>query len=141
VQLLPARDQRADSCGVTEDLVERDRHEIRLEMRQIEARGGDEGGGVEQHVPAFRLRPPDPIEGMLHRREIGLRGVGEQVVPTRAGRLPSLLQLRFGHTHVWQRDRDVGHLCAPGVREFADAVDRIVVIESQQVAVFLPERI
>jgi hypothetical protein len=49
--------------------------------------------------------------------------------------------LGFVHTHIWQGDRNVGHLGAAGAGEFADPVDRVVIVEGQQVVAALPEGI
>ena len=74
-----AGDQRPQPGGVTEHLVERERDEIRLNHREVEAAGGDEGGCIQQHVPTLGVGLFDPIQGMLDRGEIRLGRVGEQI--------------------------------------------------------------
>ena len=66
---LAAGHQRADAGRVAEDLVERERDEIRFEPAQVERVGGREGGRVQQHIPAMGVGALDPFERMLDTEE------------------------------------------------------------------------
>jgi hypothetical protein len=50
---------------IAEHLIERDGNKIRFDFAQVQFVGGDEGGGVEQDVPAVGVRFLDPFERML----------------------------------------------------------------------------
>jgi hypothetical protein len=62
---LVAHQQAAHAGGVAEHLVERHHHEIGRHGAQVQAAGGHEGGGVQQHVPALRARGLHQIERVL----------------------------------------------------------------------------
>ena len=122
VQRLAARQQRSDPCRPAEQLVERDRHEVRMPARQVEPVGRREGGRVDEHVPAVVVRVVDPVERVVDAREVRLRREGEQVV-VRAAQFGEVAveqgvvdaELRSGARHV-------GRLGAAGARELAYAV-------------------
>ena len=111
-----------------------------MPARQIEPVGGDEGGGIEEDIPARDRGPVDPFGGMLHTREVGLRGIGEQVVATGPRRLEKRIQggVRDPHPAV---EWDVGGRRAPHSIVFADPVDRVVVVEGEQQLIATLERI
>ena len=71
---------------------------------------------------------------MLHAREIRLGGKREEVVPPGFGGCEGLVEDGLVDPHVGQGERDVsdGSLFRPS--EFADAVDGVVVVERQQIA-------
>jgi len=84
-QGLAPGDQRSHPGGIAENLVEGQRDEIGMGLAQIETVGGRERRRVEQHVPAERLRPPDPGQIVLDAGEVRLGRVGEQVGRVGAG--------------------------------------------------------
>ena len=77
----------------------------------------------------------DPFQGVLDTGEIGLGGVGEQVVLPRDRRVQTRFERFSIDPQIREADRNIGHFGTPGVGIFADAVDRVVVVEGQQVAV------
>ena len=98
-------------------------------------------GGVEQHVPAVRVRLLDPFERVLDAGEVRLRRVGEQVVviARRVGQVAR--QQVLVDAQVGRDARHVRGLGAAGASELADPVDRVVVVEGQQEPVAGMERI
>jgi len=98
-------------------------------------------GGVEEHVPPVCVRLLDPLEWMLHTREVRLRRIREQVVVVadRVGEISrehALVDTQIG--------RDAGYVRGVGAaraRELTDAVDRVVIVEREQEAVTRAERI
>ena len=140
-QRRPAGDQAADAGRPAEHLVEGEGDEVGLAAAQVQPVGRYEGGRVEQHVPAERMRALDPLQRMLDAGEVGLRGIREQVVvvPARGGevaREDALVDPQVGGDA-----RHVGDLRAAGTNELADAVDRVVVVDRQQEAVAGVERV
>jgi len=71
-----AGEQRPHARGVAEHLVERERHEVGMPAREVQAVHRNEGRRVEQDVPAAGLCPRDPLERVLDAREVRLRGEG-----------------------------------------------------------------
>ena len=79
-QRLAAREQAADAGRPAEHLVEGEGDEVRVPAAEVEPVGRHVGGGVEEHVPAVRVRLLDPVERVLDAGEVRLGRVGEQVV-------------------------------------------------------------
>ena len=77
--------QTADAGRIAEHLVKRDRDEVRLNFRQVEAVGRHERGRVEENVPPVCMGPTHQVERVLHAGEIGLRGEREEVSGTTVG--------------------------------------------------------
>jgi hypothetical protein len=96
-------------------------------------------GGVQQHIPAVRLRLPDPFERVLDAGEVRLRGVREQVVviANRVGQMTR--EQPFVDPQLGGDARNVGGLSAVGTRELTDAIDRVVVVEREQETVAVME--
>ncbi len=57
-----ASDEAAESGGIAENFIERECDEVGMVKAQIEAVGGDEGGGVQQHIPTFGVGDLDPFK-------------------------------------------------------------------------------
>ena len=128
-----ADEQCADARRMAEHFVERERHEIRLHGRKVQAAGGHEGGRIEQHAPSFALRFRDNFERMLHAGKIGLRRISKQIGVGRIGLVQQSFQAcdvqpQFGH-----HQRRVGNAGAFGAREFANSIHGVVIVESEQV--------
>jgi len=136
-----ARQQAPCAGRVAEHLVEREGHEVRQPARQVQPVGRCERRGIHQHVPAQGLRLPDQFERVLRAREVGLRGKREEI---RCAPVDPL-QLRVQPVHVDAQlrrdDGDVGEGGALVPRELPDAVHRVVVVEGEQVAAALRERV
>src|SRR5690349_9394192 len=75
---LAPRDQRTDACRITEQLVVRERDEVRGHVRERQRAGRQIRRGVHEHAIAALLRVAHPFERMPHAREIGLRRKREQ---------------------------------------------------------------
>ena len=56
----------------------------------------------------------------------------DQVVRCQTGKCK--LNFVCGDAHIWQGDWHVGDLCAAGVRELANAINRIVIVKGEQIA-------
>ena len=132
---LAAGEQAADAGRLAEHLVEGERDEVRVPAGQVEPVGRHERGGVEQHVPAVRVRLLDPVERVLDAGEVRLGRVGEEVVVLAADLGQVARQQLLVDAQLGRLARDVGRLGAAGAGELADAVDRVVVVEGEQEAV------
>src|SRR5688500_8031082 len=75
---IPASNERTHARWVPEHLVERDRHEVRLDRIEAERVRRDEGGGIQQDGETRALSDVDQREWMLHSRKVRLRGKGEE---------------------------------------------------------------
>ena len=108
---------------------------------EVEPVGGDVGGGVEEDVPAVAMGLLDPGERVLDAGEVRLRRIGEQVVVL-AGDLGQVARQQFlADSQLGCLARDVDRFSAAGAGEFADPVDRVVVVEAEQEAVAGAERV
>ncbi len=136
-----AHDETADAGRIPEHLVEGDADEIRVNCRQIEAIGRNERRCVEQHVPTRAVRFVDDVERVLHPGKIRLRRKGEQVVAIRIGRLEQPTERLTVDPQVGHRDRRVLDAHALRLREFADAVHRVVIVDGEETAPSWRERI
>src|SRR5215469_5011480 len=100
---------------------------------EIQAIGGGEGGGIQEHIPAQGLRLGNPLESMLDSGHIGLGRKGKQVVLSGLGLRESLREASFVHTHIGWLHRNIangGPFCPC---KLAYAVDGIVIIKGQQI--------
>src|SRR5215211_6360732 len=79
-QSVSASEQYAQAGWITEHFIKRDRNKIGLDETQIQSVCGNKRGSVEQNIPAMFVCFVDPIQGMLNRRKIGLRGIGKEIV-------------------------------------------------------------
>jgi hypothetical protein len=141
LERLAARKQRADAGRPAEHFVEGQCDEVRMPLGEIEQVGRNEGGRVEEHVPAVRVGPFDPLEWVLDAGEVGLGWVGEQVVLV-ADNLGEVAREQLSvDAELGRLARDVAGLGAAGAREFADPVDRVVVVEGKEEAVAGTERV
>ena len=64
-QGIVADEQAPDARRIPEQLVQRDRDEVRLNLTQVEPVRRHECGAVHEHVPTRRLCRRDPLERML----------------------------------------------------------------------------
>jgi len=99
---------------------------------QVEAVGWNEGRRIKQHVPSSRLCAGDPAEIVLDSGEVRLGGIGEQARRAMCVCLKPFVHRRGVHAQIGRDDRNV-----PGVRparscEFADSVDRVVIVKRQK---------
>ena len=138
-QCVSPREQAADARWPAEHLVERNRHEVRMPATEVKPVRRYVRGGVQQHIPAVRLRLPDPFERVLDAGEVRLRGVREQVVviADRVGQIAR--EQPFVDPQLGGDARNVGGLSAVGTRELTDAIDRVVVVEREQETVAVME--
>ena len=128
----PPRNECSDTGGVAKHLVERQGNIVRMVATQVEPIGRHEGGGIEEHVPTAILSPLDPLQWMLNSGEVRLGWKGEEVVATLLGEAPGGVQQRFRDPHLRRSDRNIGGPRPVGPVEFADAVDRVVIVEGQE---------
>ncbi len=140
-QRLLTGEEAADSGRIAEQLVQRDRDEVRLPLAEVEPVRRHERRTVHQHVPAGRLCSRNPLERVLDAREVRLRRVGEQVAVPTVG----VPQQRLEHVLVdAQRGRRPGHVRgrrARSARELANPVHRVVVVGREQKAAAGAERV
>ena len=141
VQRLAPRQEHPDAGRPAEQLVERDRHEVRVPPRQVEAVRGGERGRVDEDVPAVLVGLLDPVERMVDAGEVRLRRIGEQVV-VRAAELGEIAgQEALVDAQLGCGARHVGRLGAAGAGELAHAVHRVVVVEGEEEPVARAERV
>ena len=136
-----ANDKRADAGRVAEHLVEGQRHEVRLDRRQVESVGRCERGAVHEHVPTSLVGLVDPRKRVVHAAEVGLGGKCEEtrllcVDPREFLADHRAVQAQVGIAHGQVCDRRAGR-----ARELTDAVDRVVVVVGQQEAAAFMERV
>ena len=95
VQRVLPRNQCPHPGRIAKHLVERERDVVRLAGAEVETVGRDEGRGIDQNVPSKALCARDPLQRMLHTREVRLGRKREQVVTcpvTRACRWRSTVE-------------------------------------------------
>ena len=80
-QRVAARDEGAESGGIAEEFVERERGKVGGTVAQAQRVAGSECRDVHQHVEPSRLRLGDERQRMPHAREVRLRRKGEQSRP------------------------------------------------------------
>jgi len=113
----------------------------RASRRSNRGRWWRKGCRIQQHIPSQFVRALDPLERMLDRREIGLRRVGEQVRHLWIKAAQVCIQDSLINAHVRKEQRNIGHLPLARMRELAYPVDRVVIVECQQVSATRPKRI
>src|SRR4051812_41462320 len=133
------REQRAEAGRVAEQLVEGHRDEVGPPDAEVQPAGRQECGGIDYHVPPALLREGDPLERMLDAGEVGLRRVGEEVVPVRARVVEVALEQPVGNAEIGSLERNVRGRRTLCTGELADAVDRVVVVERRQETAVLAE--
>ncbi len=136
-----AGQQAAHPGRIPEHLVEGDGHEIWLPAGQVETVAGDEGCRVDQHVPPFGAGSGNQLKRVLHAAEIGLRRKGKQVVRAGAGQVQVVVNLTQIQAQFRGDDGQIGELGAFLAGILPNPVDRIVVVESQQVVVAGAKRV
>lgn len=134
-----AGDERADASRVAEHLVKGNGDEIGVDEGEIQPVGGGEGGGVEEDVPTPGVGALDPGEGVLDGGEVGLGGVGKEVVAAAFGLGEIFIDAGLVSAHAGRQDGQVGDGGAAGKGEFADAVDGVVIVEGEEVTAALAE--
>ncbi len=67
--------------------------------------------------------------------------VSKEIISAGPGLIQRLGQHGFVHAHIRQHHWNVGHFGAFAMRKLADAIDRVVVVKSQQVVVAGSKRI
>lgn len=139
--LFATRKQNAATGGVAKHFVKGNWNEIGFPQAEIQLVGGHKGSRIQQHIPAQLLGAGDPGQVVLDAGEVGLGGVGEQVGALPIDLLQSHCELFFVQAQVRQYDGDISDLSAFGKRILADTVDRVVVVEGEQVAAACPERV
>mmetsp|Transcript_25016 Transcript_25016/g.54423 ORF Transcript_25016/g.54423 Transcript_25016/m.54423 type:complete len:247 (-) Transcript_25016:684-1424(-) len=77
---LVSHQEGPDTCGVPEDLVEAHGDEVRLDLRQIQEVRRHEGCSVREDEPVALVGVLDPVEVVLHARDVALEGVGEELL-------------------------------------------------------------
>jgi hypothetical protein len=125
-------EQTADTGRISEHLVKRDRHEIGLHSGEIQPIGWDERRRIEQHVPAAGMRALDPVQRVLDAREVGLRRVREKVRTRWIRLIEQPGETIFVEPQIGQGERCVVDGGCAGLRELADAVDRVVIVEGEE---------
>src|SRR5258708_6930088 len=132
-----AYQQTADARRVAEHFIERDRHKIGMPFEEIQSIGWREGSAIHEHIPPSCMGLFNPLQWVLYTAEVGLGRVGKQVKVLRTSLIESMNQLSLVHTEVRSYNRHICEGCPFRFGKLADAVDRVVVIEGEQV---LPTR-
>jgi len=140
-QRCTARDERANTRGVTEHFVEGNGNKISLPPREVKPVGRSESRRIQQYIPAHGVGFVNPLQWMLNRRKIGLSGESEKIVARTARIRQVFLQFFLGHAQTRRQHRQVTHLSTFGECVFTDTVDGIVIVEGQQITAVLPKGI
>src|SRR6266700_1869981 len=131
------REQASNTGGIAEDLIERERDKVGVPPGEVQAIGGNEGGAIHEHIPPPGMGFLDPIQWMLHARDVRLGGVGKQVRVFRTSLIERTEEKLLVHPQIGWLDGHIREARSFAMSKLTDAVDGVVVIEGEEV---LPTR-